>query len=152
MTNSENKTQNVWKERKENCAGFRAIAVARLANAAMSEFRSIAGDSVNDELFAEFCKLTKDATIVFTQPSEETLKADAASENPRFSKGRAFGSVQWYKKTQVVESVLNVISSFSSFVSYMETKENQAERDDKKLAAAAALLGLTLEELKAMKK
>ncbi|UKK52690.1 hypothetical protein [Prevotella sp. E2-28] len=151
MTNSTSeKSTNVWKERKNDVAGIRAFIVSDLANAAFEIFQKRA--KLTEEEMNEFRTITKDATIVFTQPSEETLKADSASENPRFTKGRAFGSIQWYKKSQVVETALNVVSSYSSYLSYMETKENQAERDEKKLAAAAALLGVDLETLKALKK
>lgn len=145
-----NENVNVWKTRKNDVAGIRAFLVADLANVAIEQFNSRA--KLSDDELKEFLKVTKDATVVFTQPSAETLKADAESENPRFTKSRAFGSVQWYKKTQEVETALNVCTSYSSYLSYMETKDNQAERDHKKLEAAAALLGVSVEELKALKK
>lgn len=150
MTINENKTTNVWKERKNDVSGIREFIAVDLRERAFSDFQSRA--KLDEELMNDFRKVTKDATIVFTQPSEDTLKADQASENPRFSKGRAFGSVQWWKKTQAVENALNVVTSYSSYLSYMESKENQAERDEKKLAAAAALLGVDIETLKALKK
>lgn len=107
---------------------------------------------LNDVELAEFLRITKEGTIVFTQPSEESLKADAKLENPRFTKGRKFGSEQWYKKTQAVENALNLVSSYSSFVRYMDSKENAEKRDEKKLKAAADLLGISVEDLKALKK
>ena len=103
---------------------------------------------LNESELSEFKRITNDATIVFTIPSDETLKA-----NPdRFTLGRKFGSVQWYKKTQVVETALNILTSYSSFIRYMDSKENAVERDNKKLAAAAAVLGITVDELLKLKK
>ena len=104
----------------------------------------------NESELTEFRRVTHDATIVFTRPSEETLRTDKESENPRFTKGRAFGSVQWYKKTQVVGTALAIATSYASYLAYTESKENQIERDEKKLAAAAAVLGVTVEQLKAL--
>lgn len=107
---------------------------------------------VNESELAEFKRVTNDATTVFTQPTAESLQADRDSGVNRFVKGRSFGSVQWYKVTQVVEDATNIVRSYNSFVRYMDSKEHAEERDEKKLAAAAAVLGITLDELKALKK
>lgn len=107
---------------------------------------------INETELAEFKKMTKDGTIVYTIPSEESLAADAKSENPRFSKARKFGSVQWYKKSQEVGTALALLTSYSSYVRYMDSKANQEQRDNKKLEAAASVLGLSVEQLLALAK
>lgn len=93
---------------------------------------------LNETEIAEFKRITKDGSIVFTQPSAETLAADAKQENPRFTKGRKFGTEQWYKKTQAVENALNLVTSYSSFVRYMDSKENAEKRDAKRLENATS--------------
>ena len=93
---------------------------------------------INDVELAEFRRITSNASVVFTQPSEETLKADAKQENPRFTKGRKFGNEQWYKKTQAVENALSILTSYSSFVRYMDSKENAEKRQAKRIENAAA--------------
>lgn len=93
---------------------------------------------LNETELAEFRRITKEGTIVFTQPSKESLEADAKLENPRFTKGRKFGTEQWYKKTQAVENALNLVTSYSSFVRYMDSKENAEKRDAKRLENATS--------------
>ena len=93
---------------------------------------------LNETELAEFKRITKEGTIVFTQPSKESLEADAKLENPRFTKGRKFGTEQWYKKTQAVENALNLVTSYSSFVRYMDSKENAEKRDAKRLENATS--------------
>lgn len=143
-------TTNIDKQEKE------LSEIRQLRNAIQRHYITTAWDvfsqfaECNETELAEFRRITHDATIVFTRPSEDTLKADAESESPRFTKGRKFGSVQWYKKSQEVGTALAIATSYASYLAYMESKENQAERDEKKLAAAAAVAGLTVEELKAI--
>ena len=93
---------------------------------------------LNETELAEFKRITKEGTIVFTQPSADTLAADAKLENPRFTKGRKFGTEQWYKKTHAVENELNLVTSYSSFVRYMDSKENAEKRDAKRLENATS--------------
>lgn len=141
---------NTTNESESEMRQIRNAMVGYYAANAMDDFKKFV--DVTESEMADFLKVTENATIVFTMPSEESLKADAASENPRFTKGRKFGSDQWYKKTQVVGTALAVLTSYSSYLRYMDSKEHAAERDEKKLAAAAAVLGITVEELKALKK
>lgn len=145
--------ENVAIATSENESEMRQIRnaiVGYYANNAFDVFNQFV--DVTEAEMQDFLKVTENATIVFTIPSEESLKADKESENPRFKKGRCFGSVQWYKKTQVVGTALAVLTSYSSYLRYMDSKEHAAERDEKKLAAAAAVLGISVEELKALKK
>lgn len=137
-------------ENESEMRQIRSAIVGYYANNALDVFRSFV--DVTDAEMQDFMKVTENATIVFTIPSDESLKADKESENPRFKKGRQFGSVQWYKKTQIVGTALAVLTSYSSYLRYMDSKEHAAERDEKKLAAAAAVLGISIEELKALKK
>ena len=138
-------------EREESALRqVRNAIIGHYANGAFDVFRAYV--DLTDEEFSEFCRITENATIVYTMPSEETLKADKESENPRFRIGRKFGREQWYTKKQVVGTALAILTSYSSYVRYMDSKENAVIRDDKKLAAAAAILGISVEELKALKK
>jgi hypothetical protein len=137
-----NPTTTTDKEESE-LRKLRSIMVGYYARTAWEVFAKYA--DINETELSEFKRITEDATIVFTIPSEETLKA-----NPeRFKVGRKFGSVQWYKKTQVVENALNILTSWSSFVRYMDSKENQAKRDDKLIERTAALYGMSVKDFKA---
>lgn len=128
---------------KEEQKKQRAVIVARMSKNAISDWFSAANATtikVTEEEKTEFLRITKNATIVFTCPSEETLKADKESETPRFTKGKKIGSVQWYKKTQVVESMLSVWTSYNAFLSYMISKETQVAKDEKKTKTAVETL------------
>ena len=131
-------------------------AIRQLRNAIQLHYIETAKETfekyaeLNETELAEFYRVTNNGQIVFTRPSEETLKADAESENPRFSKGRKFGSVQWYKKTQEVGTALALATAYSGYLAYIDSKENQERRDEKKLEAVAALQGITVEELKTL--
>lgn len=125
---------------------IRACVTAFYANTAVDVFRKYV--EISDDEFSAFMAQTENGTKVYTQPTEDTLKANA----DKFQISRKFGSVQWYVKFQVVENAFNLISSYNSYLRYMDSKENAVLRDEKKLAAAAAVLGITVEELKALKK
>lgn len=142
---------NQVEEREESALRqVRNAIVGYYANNAVEVFRSFV--DLTDEEFAEFMRVTENGSVVFTIPSDAVLEADKQSECPRFTVGRKFGSIQWYKKTQVVGTALALLTSYSSFVRYMDSKENAVQRDEKKLAAAAAVLGVSVEMLKALQK
>lgn len=150
---SKNLTENVANIQEKEESQLRQVRnaiVGYYANTALDVFTKYV--EINETELADFLRVTENATIVFTMPTAEALAADEASENPRFTKGRKFGSMQWYKKNQVVVSANSILTSYSSYLRYMDSKENAAARDEKKLAAAAAVLGITIEELKALKK
>lgn len=142
-TATENENENQLRQ-------IRSAMIGYYANEAANVFKKYV--DVSDEEFIEFMRVTENGTIVFTQPTTAALELDKQSENPRFTKGRKFGSVQWYKKTQVVGTALALLTSYSSYIRYMDSKEHAEERDEKKLAAAAAILGISVEELKTLKK
>ena len=113
----------------------RAAIIGHYANEAASVFLSYV--DLTKEEFSEFMRVTNNGQVVFTQPTEAALEEDRKSETPRFTKGRRFGTVQWYKKTQIVGNALALLTSYSSFIRYMDSKEHAAERDAKRLDTAA---------------
>jgi hypothetical protein len=59
---------------------------------------------------------------------------------------------QWFKRPYVLGSLKGVNQLVSGFSRYIEDKEGAKEREQKKLEAAAAVLGVSVEELLALKK
>lgn len=114
----------------------RAAIIGHYANEAVDVFRRYV--DLTDEEFSEFMRVTERGQIVFTQPTEAAIEEDRKSETPRFTKGRRFGTTQWYKKSQSVGTALALLTSYSSFIRYMDSKEHAAERDAKRLDSAAA--------------
>lgn len=125
---------------------IRACVTAFYANTAVQVFRKYVEISESD--FDAFMKQTENGTKVYTQPTEDTLKANAE----KFQISRKFGSVQWYVKRQEVLDAFNLISSYNSYLRYMDSKENQEAREEKQLEKTAQLLGVSVETLKALKK
>ena len=136
-TKFDNSLQNVIvMENEENeIRAIRNKLIAYYQEKAFEDFTKFV--ELNESEVAEFKRITNNATLVFTCPSEDTLKADQQSENPRFSKARKFGTTQWYKKTQVVGTALSVLTSYSSYLRYMDSKENEAKRVEKRMDTAA---------------
>lgn len=141
-------TQQATSEDEESLRQIRKAIVGYYANNAFDVFRNFV--ELNDDEFSEFMRVTENATIVFTQPTQQALADDAKAETPRFKKGRKFGTEQWYKKSQVVGLATAVLSSYSSYVRYMDSKQNAAERDAKRLENAAnTFAAMSAEEQKA---
>lgn len=127
-------------EREESALrSIRMAIIAEYQATAVEVFRSHV--ELTDEEFAEFMRVTESGTVVFTQPTQAALEEDTKSECPRFKKGRKFGSVQWYKKTQVVGTALALLSSYSSYLRYCDSRENEEARTAKRLDTAATSFG-----------
>ena len=123
---------NVMNENEEN--GLRSVRnkiTAYYQDHAFEVFEMFV--DLTEEEKAEFLKVTNNAQVIFTQPTEDSLKADQESENPKFKKGRKFGSVQWWKKTQEVGTANAILNSYSSYLRYMDSKEHAAERLNKRI-------------------
>ena len=142
------KIQNaaIMEKEQSELQKIRACVSAYYANTAIDVFRKYV--EISDVDFQSFMDQTENGTKVYTQPTEETLKTN----KDKFVISRKFGSVQWYVKMQVVENAFNLITSYNSYLRYMDSKENAVQRDEKKLAAAAQILGISVEELKKLKK
>ncbi len=157
---------NVMNENESELRSVRNSIIAYYASNALEVFEKFV--DVTEAEKAEFLKVTENASVVFTQPSDETLKADQESENPRYKKGRKFGSVQWWKKSQEVGTALAVLSSYQSYLRYMDSKEHAEERlnkridntasdmqalsIDKQAEAMAKMFGVSIEAAKEMLK
>lgn len=59
---------------------------------------------------------------------------------------------QWFKRPYTLGSLKGVNQLVSGFARYLEDKEGAKEREQKKLEAAAAVLGVSVEQLLALKK
>ncbi len=145
MANVELTANVVNNENESELRAVRNAIIAEYIEGAFEVFKKHV--DINEVEMADFLKVTENATIVFTQPSEETLKADQASENPRFKKGRRFGSTQWWKKTQEVGTALSVLTSYSSYLRYMDSKAHAAERLNKRVENTASdMQALSIDE------
>lgn len=142
------KIQNaaIMEKEQSELQKIRACVSAYYANTAIDVFRKYV--EISDTDFQAFMDQTENGAKVYTQPTEETLKTN----KDKFVISRKFGSVQWYVKMQVVENAFNLITSYNSYLRYIDSKENAVQRDEKKLAAAAQILGISVEELKKLKK
>lgn len=59
---------------------------------------------------------------------------------------------QWFKRPYTLGSLKGVNQLVSGFARYLDDKEGAKEREQKKLEAAAAVLGVSVEQLLALKK
>ncbi len=155
---------NEMNENEDGLRSARNKMTAYYAEHAADVFKMFV--DVTDEEFSEFMKVTKDAQVVFTIPSADTLATDQKSENPRFKKGRKFGSVQWWKKEQDVSDAKAMLTSYSSYLRYMDSKQNAVDRLNKRIdntandmqalsideqaKAMAKMFGVSIEKAKEM--
>lgn len=127
-------TTNIDNQVREESAirQLRNALVKHYQDTAVETFRQYA--ELNDAEFVEFMRLTNNGTLVYTcSTSEETLKADAESESPRYKKSKKFGTTQWYTKRQEIGTAIALVSAYSGYLSFVDSKAKDSERLAKRL-------------------
>jgi hypothetical protein len=107
---------------------------------------------VDKSTFAEIKEQTNGFKIVFSECSIESAKDQGLTDNVKV------GRHTFYIKKQDVTDAYSVVRSFESFLKVEAAKQVEArqlqrakENETATLKAAAALLGISVEQLKAMK-
>ena len=137
------------------------ILNAYLANHAVEHFCAALNeneDEVNEVLAA--CKKEEGIYWLYTQPAIDGKKADGTPLPTREEWERLnteavrvdnLAGKQWYKRPFVIGDARGVKSVVNAYDRYQSAIDGAAKKVDNTLAAAAAILGVSVEELKALK-
>lgn len=137
------------------------ILNAYLANHAVEHYCAALNeneDEVNEVLAA--CKKEDGIYWLYTQPAIDGKKADGTPLPTREEWERLnteavrvdnLAGKQWYKRPFVIGDARGVKSVVNAFDRYQSAIDGAAKKVDNTLAAAAAILGVSVEELKALK-
>lgn len=137
------------------------ILNAYLANHAVEHYCAALNeneDEVNEVLAA--CKKEEGIYWLFTQPAIDGKKADGTPLPTREEWERLnteavrvdnLAGKQWYKRPFVIGDARGVKSVVNAYDRYQSAIDGAAKKVDNTLAAAAAILGVSVEELKALK-
>lgn len=137
------------------------ILNAYLANHAVEHYCSALNeneDEVNEVLAA--CKKEEGIYWLYTQPAIDGKKADGTPLPTREEWERLnteavrvdnLAGKQWYKRPFVIGDARGVKSVVNAFDRYQSAIDGAAKKVDNTLAAASAILGVSVEELKALK-
>lgn len=108
---------------------------------------------VSKEVFEAAKEETDGFTKVFTECRDESAQKNGLTDT------LTVGSHKFYVKKQDVYDAFDIVRSYESSLKVEKAKQVEArvisrakEKENTTLAAAAALLGISVEELKAMKK
>jgi len=135
---------------------------AYLANHAVEHYCAALNENeqeVNDILAA--CKKEEGEYWLYTQPAIDGKKADGTPLPTREDWEKANSSAvrvdnlagkQWYKRPFVIGDARGVKSIVNAFARYNEAKEGAKKKVDNLLEATAKVLGISVEQLKAMQK
>lgn len=134
---------------------------AYLANHAVEHYCAALGEDEQEvsDILAE-CKKEEGEYWLYTQPAIDGKKADGTllptreeweKANPSAVRVDNLAGKQWYKRPFIIGDARGVKSVVNAFDRYNEAKEGAAKKVDNTLSAAAAILGVSVEELKALK-
>lgn len=137
------------------------ILNAYLANHAVEHYCAALNENeqeVNEVLAA--CKKEEGIYWLYTQPAIDGKKADGTPLPTREEWERLnteavrvdnLAGKQWYKRPFVIGDARGVKSVVNAYDRYQSAIDGAAKKVDNTLAAAAAILGVSVEELKALK-
>ena len=137
------------------------ILNAYLANHAVEHYCAALNeneDEVNEVLAA--CKKEEGIYWLYTQPAIDGKKADGTPLPTREEWERLnteavrvdnLAGKQWYKRPFVIGDARGVKSVVNAYDRYQSAIDGAAKKVDNTLAAAAAILGVSVEELKVLK-
>ncbi len=133
---------------------------AYLANHAVEHYCAALSENeqeVNEILAA--CKKEEGEYWLFTQPAIDGKKADGTplptreeweKQNPAAVRVDNLAGKQWYKRPFVIGDARGVRSIVNAYDRYNDALAGAQKKVDNTLATAAAILGVTVEQLKAM--
>ena len=135
---------------------------AYLSNHAVEHYCAAVGaDAVEVQSILDCCKKEEGVYWLHTCPAIDGTKADGTKlptkeewkkQNKEAVEVATLNGKTWFKRPFVIGDARGVRSIVSAHYNFIDAKDGAAKREADKIAAAAAVLGVSVETLLALKK